>query len=87
MDPAKGREESPEAPNLIPRSGKRFGGALAITYPDPDHSVSEQRFLTVGMSGAGRVLLVAHADREEIIRIISERKATPREREQYEEEG
>jgi uncharacterized protein len=62
-----------------------FGDPLAVTYPDPDHSISEQRFITIGMSGAKRVLIVAHVDRGESIRIISARKATPRERELYEE--
>jgi uncharacterized protein len=62
-----------------------FGDPLAITYPDPDHSTSEQRFITVGMSTANRVLMVAHTDREEKIRIISSRKTTQREREYYEE--
>ena len=57
-----------------------------MTYPDPDHSVSEQRFISVGMSSAGRVLIVAHVDREENIRIISARKTTTREQKQYEEE-
>jgi hypothetical protein len=62
-----------------------FGDPLAVTYPDPDHSMSEQRFVTVGTSGTGRVLIVAHADRGESIRIISARKTTQREREHYEE--
>ncbi|HEV2102372.1 MAG TPA: BrnT family toxin [Candidatus Acidoferrum sp.] len=62
-----------------------YGDALALTYPDPDHSFSEQRFITVGMSGAKRLLIVAHAERGESIRIISARKATQRERKQYEE--
>jgi uncharacterized protein len=64
-----------------------FGDPLAITYPDPDHSIAEQRFITVGMLSAGRVLIVAHADRSESIRIISARKTTPRERKHYEEEN
>jgi len=62
-----------------------FGDPLAVTYPDPDHSLSEQRFITVGMSNAGRILIVAHADHDESIRIISVRKTTHREREHYEE--
>jgi uncharacterized DUF497 family protein len=52
---------------------------LAVTYPDPDHSTSEQRFITVGMSSAGQVLIVAHVDRNASIRIISARKTTQRE--------
>ena len=62
-----------------------FGDPLAMTYDDPDHSVTEERFITIGRSTAGRILIVAHADRKETVRIISARKATPREREQYEE--
>jgi uncharacterized protein len=60
---------------------------LATTYHDPDHSAAEQRFITVGMSSAGRVLIVAHTDRIESVRIISARKATQRERKHYEEDN
>ena len=64
-----------------------FADPLARTYDDPDHSTWEQRFITVGISDAGRVLIVAHADRNETIRIISARKTTARERRHYEEEN
>jgi uncharacterized protein len=64
-----------------------FGDPLAVTYSDPDLSLTEQRFITVGMSRAGKVLMVAHADRNESIRIISARKSTQREREHYEEKN
>ena len=64
-----------------------FGDPLALTYHDPDHSIVEQRFITVGMSKAGRPLIVAHADRGENVRIISARKMTLRERKHYEEEN
>ena len=53
----------------------------------PDHSVAEERFITVGMSSAKRILIVAHADRGENVRIISARKATQRERKHYEEKN
>ena len=53
-----------------------FADPLAVTYHDPDHSISEERFITVGMSRVGRVLIVAHSDRGENIRIISARKTT-----------
>jgi hypothetical protein len=62
-----------------------FGDTLAMTYHDPDHSSMEQRFITIGMSSARRVLIVAHTDRGENVRIISARKATRRERKHYEE--
>ena len=64
-----------------------LGDPLTITYRDPDHSIEEQRFITVGMSSAGRMLIVAHADRGERTRIISARKTTARERAQYEQEN
>jgi len=59
--------------------------SLAITYHDPDHSATEHRFITVGTSRSGRVLMVAHTDRGEKVRIISARKTTPQERRHYEE--
>ena len=84
-DPGKAEAESPKAPGFIPRSV--FGDPLAVTYFDPDHSLSEQRFVTVGLSSAGKVLIVSHADRDESIRIISVRKVTQHEREHYEEKN
>jgi hypothetical protein len=42
-----------------------FADPLAVTYHDPDHSLSEERFITVGISRNGRVLIVAHSDRGE----------------------
>jgi len=46
-----------------------FGDELAITIPDPDHSTEEDRFITVGWSSHRRLLMVAHADRGNRIRI------------------
>lgn len=65
-----------------------FGDPLAITYPDPDHSRGERRFLTVGISDKNRLLLIAHAETDsETIRIISARKVTRPERKAYEEKA
>ena len=64
-----------------------FGDPLSLTYPDPDHSAWEQRFVTVGTSIKNRILIVAHTDREDDVRIISVRKATRRERKYYEEKN
>ncbi len=58
---------------------------LSITYHDPDHSVAEHRFITVGMSRSRRILMVSHTDRGDKVRIISARKTTPLERRHYEE--
>jgi len=64
-----------------------FGDFLSTTFPGPDHSLNEDRFITLGTSDRGRVLLISHTDREDRIRIISARKATRRERKIYEEES
>jgi uncharacterized protein len=61
-----------------------FGDPLAWTFPDADHSVGEQRFLTIGVSSVGRTLVVSHTDRGIKTRIISVRPATPREKRDYE---
>ena len=62
-----------------------FLDALALTFWDPDHSAEEDREVTIGRSAQQRILFVAHAAREDRIRIISARQATSRERRQYEE--
>ncbi|BAZ20709.1 hypothetical protein NIES4073_15860 [Kalymmatonema gypsitolerans NIES-4073] len=62
-----------------------FGDALSITFPDPDHSIGESRYVTIGLSRYGRLLLVSHTDRDKHIRIISAREATGQERRFYEE--
>ncbi|HJP95831.1 MAG TPA: BrnT family toxin [Candidatus Saccharimonadales bacterium] len=61
-----------------------FGDPLSDTYDDPDHSAEEYRFITIGKSGKGRLLFIAHTDREECVRIISARELTRRERRDYE---
>ena len=60
-----------------------FADPRARIYDDPDHSDDEPRFLLVGHSFAGRVLLVMHAENGDTIRNISARRAKPREREEY----
>ena len=63
-----------------------FDDVLATIYEDPDHSVSEKRYLTIGTSEEGRLLHIAFADRGERIRIINARRVTGKERELYEKE-
>lgn len=58
---------------------------LSVTGADPEHSLGESRFVTFGMSGAGRLLVVGHTERGDLLRIISARRATKRERRIYEE--
>lgn len=63
-----------------------LGDTLGWTYPDPKDSGSEQRWITVGLSERGRVLVVSHTEQTiEVIRIISARRATRKERRFYEE--
>jgi len=63
-----------------------FGDPLSVTIQDPDHSVDEERFLTMGLSYRRRLLVVSHTERQGWIRIISARSATAHERRNYEEE-
>lgn len=58
---------------------------LSTTFPDPA-SEAEQRFVTIGSSALGRLLVVAHTDRGDTVRLISARRATRRERGFYEQE-
>ena len=62
-----------------------FDDPMQITIDDPDHSFEERRFITFGRSARNRLLVVAHAFRDDKIRIISARKPTRRERKNYEE--
>jgi uncharacterized DUF497 family protein len=62
-----------------------FDDPLSDTFPDVDHSLQEHRFIIIGSTESGKILVVAHTDDGELVRIISAREATPGERESYEE--
>ncbi len=62
-----------------------FIDPFSITIPDPDHSVEEQRYIDIGSSDKGHVLVVVYTERGSNIRIISCRKATLSERKRYKE--
>lgn len=66
-------------------AGTVLDDPLSVTFPDPDHSSEEHRFLTIGASTTRRILVVSHTDRGEAVRLISARRATRRERKFYEE--
>lgn len=61
----------------------------AVVFDDPGHSIREQRFLIIGMSRKAHICIVSHCyrDKDEVIRIISARKATKRETEVYNGRG
>lgn len=62
-----------------------FNDSLSVTFPDPDHSIGESRYVIIGISKFGQLLIVAHTDQGETIRIITARKATRPERRFYEQ--
>jgi hypothetical protein len=62
-----------------------FGDPFSWTFPDREHSDDEPRWVTLGASGKGSVLVIAHTETGDTLRIISARKATARERRFYEE--
>ena len=62
-----------------------FYDPLSVTFEDPDHSLSEERVITVGFSLHKRLLVISHVERGSGIRIISARTATARERRKHEE--
>jgi uncharacterized DUF497 family protein len=61
-----------------------LGDPLEVMIADPDHSEGERRFLSLGCSDQGRLLVVAYTEREGRIRLISAREASPKERRKYE---
>ena len=62
-----------------------FDDPLSLTGYDPDHSDEEDRFISMGQSAEGRLLIVSHTDRGDKIRIISARVASRAERKDYED--
>jgi len=85
--------DSEKAKSNLEKHGVSFeeaGSALddprEITVFDPDHSDAEDRYLSIGLSTFGRVLVVSYTERGERVRIISARVANKRERKEYEEE-
>lgn len=84
-DPKKAAENLRKHRVAFEEGSTVFADPLAITFPDPDHSVGERRSLTFGLSIEGRLLVVNHTDRRGTVRIISARRAVRGERRIYEE--
>ena len=61
-----------------------FDDPLFLTFADPEYSRNERRFIIMGESAKGRLLVVSYTDREEAIRLISARPVTNKERKAYE---
>jgi len=85
-DPAKGRTNIGKHGVTFDEASTCFEDPLSITIPDPLHSENEERFILIGSSHRGQLLVVVHTERGERIRIISARPATSKERLHYEED-
>ena len=83
-DPAKATRNLAKHGVSFDEASTVFGDPLAGTIVDPRHSIDEIRLVTMGYSASRRLLVVAHVDRGEAMRIISARRATRRERIRYE---
>jgi len=62
-----------------------FDDPLYVDFYDPDHSEDEERYLIIGESNQGRLLIVSYTERGDLMRLISAREVTRTERESYEE--
>ena len=87
-DPAKAEHNLAKHGVLFEEAITVFGDTQGLDGPDVEHSSSEQRFLRLGKSALGRILMVAYTvrrqeDEKETIRIISARRASKKERRQY----
>jgi hypothetical protein len=84
-DPQKDEENRTKHGVSFEEASTVFGDPLAATIPDPDHSETEMRFVTMGLSSTGRLVVVSHTEEEDdLFRIISAREATSHERKAYE---
>ena len=83
-DPKKAKENLKKRNISFDEAVTSFYDPLSATFDDPDHSTTEQCFITIGFSSKNHLLVVAHAERGKITRIIITRLATVHERKKYE---
>lgn len=84
-DPRKAKSNFRKHRVSFEEAATALGDSMAATGADPDHSITEDRYVTFGVSKRGRLPVVAHTEEAETIRIISARTARKGERELYEE--
>lgn len=82
-DPNKASSNLVKHNVLFHEASTVFGDPLALTFPDPDHSHDETRYITIGESIQRQLLIISHTDNGQRIRIISARKVTRQERRIY----
>ena len=83
-DPVKAAKNERKHGVSFPEAVTAFQDLLSLTIPDPEHSVGEARYILLGVSSRSRLLVVAHTERGQRLRIINARLATPAERRDYE---
>jgi len=83
-DPRKARSNLAKHGVGFEEASTVFGDLLSLTIPDPDHSCTEERQVTMGTAFTGKLLVVVHTERGDNIRIISARRASRREQRSYE---
>jgi len=86
-DPQKALANLQKHQVAFEEAGSIFDDPQFITFLDDDHSQDEERYVSIGLSNKNRLLMVAHTERKEKIRIISARKATENEEKFYQEAG
>ena len=82
-DPEKARGNLAKHGVAFDEAATAFGDTLSLTRCDPDHSEDEDRYLLLGASHAGRMVVVSHTHRGDSVRLISARIASRRERRKY----
>ena len=84
-DPKKARVNLRKHRVSFEEAATAMSDPMAATGTDPDHSITEDRYITFGVSERGRLLVVAHTEEDETIRIINARLASKKERKIYED--
>ena len=82
-DPAKALDNERKHGVSFDEAKTAFADASSLTIHDPEHSDPEDRYVLLGMSAAGRLLVVVHVERGDSIRLISARTADRRETAKY----
>ena len=84
-DPDKAEENERKHQVGFHEGATVFGDPLAVTFADPDHSDTEERYITFGLSRFNRLVVISHTERGDKTRMISARLMTRQERTMYEE--
>lgn len=84
-DPVKDRANRARHGVSFEEAATVFNDPLELKVPDPEHSLNENRFYSIGRSESGKLFVVVYTERDGKIRIISARRPTRTERHSYED--